>query len=322
MKCFNGNTDAKRRVLQRARQAGLRAAQNEDRKGIFWSRRAWCEAPYVCNKPDCDHSFYANEVGVPVTIAYAEHALFKELDSAAAGKWPERFLNAIPVDLDSDALNEAWRQMALFVLGDSRFGLITTARTPEQMDAITRIIELFEARSTDADAWKEAGRLARQVSHKGPDTSYRLKAEPALLAAGAKACYSAAHFAYAFENQRYAAEALCWAAWAFRYQTYGELVATVREREVPADRNGMVNVGVAMVAFGEWQRGADHCEHSGEVMRKRMYGVYADEFIRIIKRCARANRPGIVPRLMNAGATWRRMLAAMVARRSKVANAA
>lgn len=319
MKCFNGSSDAKRRVLQLARLAGQRAARGDERKNIFWSRRGWCQAPYVCNSPNCDHSFYAGEIGVPVSIAYAERALFNELPAADAGKWPERFLNAIPLDLEADALNSVWRDMALFVLGDGRYGLTTTARTPEQLDAIARIIELFEARSSDADAWKEAARYARQVSHKGPDTSYRLKAEPALLAAGAKACYAAAHFAYAFENPRYAAEALAWAAWAFRYQTYGELIATVRERDIPADRNGMVNVGVALVTYGEWAARADNCERSGEVMRARMYGVYADEFIRLIKRCARANRPGI---LVNARQNWRRMLAGIVARRWKVASAA
>lgn len=308
MHLFNGNTETKRRLLLSAREAGIRAARGEDRRGIFWSRRSWCEAPYVCNKQGCDHSFYSSEVGVPLTIAYAEHALFKELSVVESGRWPERFLNALTTDVDGETLNNAWREFALFVLNDEKNGLITVARTPEQRDAILRIVELFETRTDSADEWKEAGRNARQVSHSGPDTNRRLDSELALLSAGAKACYAAAHFAYTKENPRYAAEAVSWAAWAFRYRKYGELMRNVRERDVPADSRGMVNVGVALLAFGDWARESDRCERQGEMVRQNMYSVYADAFLGSIKREVKRNKPGRLSGAVNMLAALRQRL--------------
>ncbi len=308
MLLFNGNAETKRRLLLSAREAGNRVARGEDRRAIFWSRRSWCQAPYVCNKQGCDHSFYASEVGVPLTLAYAEHALFNELSEGHASKWPERFLNTLSTAVDGEALHQAWRDFALFVLNDDAQGLISVARTPEQRDTILRIVELFESNSSDENAWKEAGRFARQVSHSGPDTNRRLESEPALVAAGAKACYAAAHFAYTAENPRYAAEAVSWAAWAFRYRKYGELMRNVRERDVPADSRGMVNVGVALFAFGDWMREADICERQGEIVRNRMYTVYADAFIGSIKREVSRNTPGFMSGAANLIATLRQRL--------------
>lgn len=297
MLLFNGNNETKRRILVAAQDAGNRAARGEDRRDIYWSRRSWCQAPYVCKTPGCDHSFYASEIGVPLSIAYAEHSLFNELSNKLAAKWPTRFLNALSTGVDGETLHQAWREFALFVLNDDRHGLITCARTPEQRDAILRVVELFESGNRDAAQWKEVGSNARRVSHSGPDTNRTLESGPALVAAGAKACYAAAHFAYTEENPRYAAEAVSWAAWAFRYRRYGELMKGVRQRDVPADERGMVNVGVALMAFGDWAREADECQSQGESVRKQMYGVYAEEFLRIIKRCMRAHSPNLPSRM-------------------------
>lgn len=292
MKCFNGDPETRRRILQRAHEAGIRASRGEDRKAIFWSRRSWCGAPYVCNKPNCDHSFYAAEIGVPIAIAYAEHSLFNELSNRSAGRWPTRFLNALSLRVDGVLLNEVWRDMALFVLADKKYGLLNVARTPEQTDAIVRIVELFESRSTNGEEWEKAGRIARHVYSAGPNSNSRLDAEPALVHAGAMACYSAAHFAYAFANPRYSAEALSWAPWAHRYRKYGELMRGVKKGEVPADEHGMVSVAASLWEFGIWMRNADRCESEGELVRIAMYEVYADQFIRLIKRCVRDNSPG------------------------------
>lgn len=315
MKCFNGNPDTRRRILQRAHEAGIRAARGEDRKSIFWSRRSWCEAPYVCNKPNCDHSFYTDEVGVPITIAYAEHSLFNELSDRSAGKWPTRFLNALSLGVDGVLLNEVWRNMALFVLADKTYGLLNVARTPEQTDAIMRIVELFESRSTKGEDWEKAGRIARQVYSTGPNSNSRLDAEPALVHAGAMACYSAAHFAYAFANPRYAAEALSWAPWAHRYRKYGELMRRVKKGEVPADERGMVSVGASLWEFGIWMREADRCESEGEQVRKAMYEVYADQFIHLLKRCVRDNSPGAMASALALAASLRNRVSGWSTRR-------
>lgn len=321
MKCFNGNTETKRRILQRAHEAGIRATRGEDRKAIFWSRRSCCPAPYVCNKPNCDHSFYTAEIGVPVTIAYAEHSLFNELSDRSAGRWPTRFLNALSVEIEGELLNKVWRDMALFVLADPKHGLLNVARTPEQTDAIVAIIELFEADGQDADAWKQAASNARQVSYKGPDTNCRLEGAPALLAAGAKACYAASYFASAFGNPRYTAEALSWSAWAFRYRKYGMLMLGVSKDNVPADERGMVNVGVALFSFSQWMRQADRCESQAEQTREAMYEVYADQFIRLINRCVRQNSPGIVASAASLIASLRSRVSSWSARR-KIQTAA
>ncbi len=305
MQSFNSNRETRRDLIQRAHDAGLRAASGEDRKHIFWSRRNWCEAGYVCSKPDCDHSFYTAEVGVPLSIAYAERALFLELSDHAAGKWPARFLKTLPFGINSELLNEVWSKLSLFVLADRRFGLLSLSRTPEQTDAIMRVIELIKAKSTDANAWAEAARNAHRISRQGPDTNYRLKGEPAMLAAGAMACHGASEFAYAFGNPRYAAQALSWSAWAFRYRKYGELMLQVKENRVPADENGMVNLGASLWAHGLWSRQAERCESAGEEVRQAMYEVYADELIRLLKLCDRDHGPGLIANVSRTVADWR-----------------
>ncbi len=297
MQCFNGNPETKRRIMQRAHEAGTRAAQGEDRKTIFWSRRSWCRSTLCVQQAQL-----ATILSTPAKSAYRLPSLTPNTDSsrkcpiALPAKWPERYLDALSITIDGALLNQVWRDLALFVLADETNGLLNMARSPEQNDAIVAIVELFESGSEDADAWKQAARNARQVSHDGPDTNYRLESAPAFLAAGAKACYAASYFASAFENPRYAAEALSWSAWAFRYRKYAQLMAGVRKGSPPADEHGMVDFITSLDYYSDWTEQANHSEREGERIRKAMYDVYADQLIHLIKRCVRQNRP----------ASWRR----------------
>lgn len=243
---------------------------------------------------------YAEEIGVPVAIAYAERALFMALQKNQAAQWTKRFVEALPIGLATDRLDSVWRQLALFVLADSKYGLLngcglSLSLTDDERSAIEKIIQLYDSSTTDAATAKAAARAARQLWWKGPHTNSLLKGKDAFSAVGAQAVYAASYFGLAIIDQRYAAQALSGSAWAFRYQKYAEAMAKIGEPIMPKpDENGLVNCGEAFFALAPWYRKVDDCESEGELVRLTMYEHYADEFIRLLRQAGRENATGAV----------------------------
>lgn len=288
MQAFKNNPDLKAKVLGYATARAQELVDDENggfrqRQGLFWSQ-GWCPASYVCAKEGkCKHHFYADELGLPVAVAYAERSLFLDLPMSAARNWWKNFIQAIPVGVDLEAAR-VWNQLALYVLADKQHGLVNYAGAPEQIAAIQRVIALYEENSTDAEAWELAADEAILASRSDYNGT-RMEAEEARKHAGCEACDAAHYFARCFADQRYANEAINRSGWCVRYKVYADYMSRQSNPrdKVPVDDRGMVNVGQALYASMEWVGISEKGDHAGEDARREHYERVAGVFLRLIK---------------------------------------
>ena len=94
MQAFNNSKEAKLSLVDFAASRGeLVSDSAQKRETIFWSQHGWCPGSYICQKEGkCKHRFYADEIGVPVAVAYAERSLFLQLPDGMARRWWKDFL--------------------------------------------------------------------------------------------------------------------------------------------------------------------------------------------------------------------------------------
>lgn len=293
MQTFNGDRHLKTRLLSAAGLLSSRIASCDSktrRDSIYFSARSACDPQFLCNKPGCDHRFYADEVGVPVSIAYAERALFLELPDDIAAVWWKRFLSAIPVGVDLDE-KAVFRALALYVLEAPEHGLLSYVHTGEQHAVISAVADLYRNNSPDADAWKAAADNARKAYGKSRYNNSRMESEEALMEAGCTACRAAACFADAFSEPRYADTAIATSGWCARYKYYALSLAGYRDqnKDVKVDERGLVNVGEALWASGMRVRDMDKCEHIGEGERSKHYVRVASHLVKLLKAAAPGN---------------------------------
>lgn len=270
MTTFHSDPGLKARLIQVAAElAGKIGKKEQAREKLNWSSRSWCPAPYVCQKGEgCDHSFYADEIGVSVALAYAERSIFLNLENTQAANWWQRFFKAIPVgvELDEDMIIN---RLCLEILRQ----LLNYSQDAEQYGAIKNIIDLFEIGCINEELWQKAASRATAAYHKSPYDNRRLEAEEARIHAGCMACHSASYFARAFKDPRYIAEAISWSGWPMRYFTYSQHMARLDDprKKVPVDDRGMVNLGTALFAGGQWTRQSEEGDRLGEVERMSHY---------------------------------------------------
>lgn len=286
MIAFNGDKALKAQYLNRAGQMAVRFNRKEDRKQLYFSNNCWCEATYVCNRGGCQHRFYAEEIGVPVALAYAERALYLHLPESDVARWPQRFIQALPVGITARGLERVCREFALYLLTDPSVGLYSYAVTPQHYQAIGAVIELYRSGSTDAAAWQSAASQAHRAgsteSHRGP---YSVDAHHK---AGAQACTAAAYLAAAHSDPRRYADAVSWAPWAERYKRFALLMGEANDNMFSHSR----------------------CETEGERRRQLYYRLHGEKLLKLI--AAQARREGFGPlgwlttrlaKLMPAGPT-------------------
>lgn len=300
MVSFNGNNSEKRSLIQRARYVGERSL-HKDRSTLYWSRRAWCQAGYKCgNGDDCDHRFYADQVSVPVAVAYAERAIWLSLPHHEAIDWPVRFLRALPVGLDQAAFDKAWKRFALQLLNHPRHGLIAHTDTPAQQDAVLGVADLFEENSPCLGAWEKARAACRRADV--DRSTNRPTAPEARAKAGSMAAMVAGHLAATFSDQRQIATAISWFGWPSRYTRHAELIAPFDNKGPKADSNGMVNLGAAMWALGEWRQHASEAESEGDQARLLTNEWCAQQFLKAMRDAS--PRTGIA-RVLDYMPGWR-----------------
>ena len=270
MATFHSDPMLKARLMEIA--DGLAASitdKSGEREKLNWSSRQWCPAPYVCQKgPACDHHYYADEIGVSVSLAYAERAIFLNLSTAQARGWWKRFFKAIPVGVELDEASVISR-LSVEILNK----LLVYTQDAEQYGAVKTIIDLFEMRCVDQELWDKAAARATAAHHKSPYDNRRMEAEEARRHAGCMACYAASYFARSVKDPRYISEAISWSGWPMRYFTYAQHMASCSDprKKVPVDDRGMVNVGTALFASGQWMRISEKGDELGEVERHSHY---------------------------------------------------
>lgn len=266
---FHGSPTFKQHLLSfAARICGqFGSFEKVQRSELYFSSAKWCQSPYVCNQgKGCKHRFYADEVGVPVGIAYIERALFLNAPPIMARHWWTNYLQALPVgvDLSTHAIEA---DVAKFVLGK----LLNFVNSGEQRAAVQEVLDLFTADCQDEALWKAAATTARRVYQKSPYDNRRMEYQEAFEHAGCMACLSASYFAASFEDPRTLAEAVSWSAWAVRYHNYAILMQSV-------DRKGAL-----------WYSCAERSETKSEALRHEFYQDIGDFFLNQLRQAAPGN---------------------------------
>lgn len=95
MRAFHSDPAVKEKYLNRVQ---AHAAADELIKGTYWENGKGCAIG--CTIEGSDHMRYEMELGIPVTIAHLEDAIFERLPYELAMTWPERVLRAIQVGAD------------------------------------------------------------------------------------------------------------------------------------------------------------------------------------------------------------------------------
>lgn len=135
---FHGDRKIKRMYLDRVIQ---HEKLDEIIKGIYWENGKGCAVG--CTIHSSDHLAYESELGIPIILAKIEDLIFERLPLALAKTWPKRFLKAIYPGAD---LSFVWDEFASRLLTDPIGGVIQYAKREEQIEAIQRVSDLYEAR--------------------------------------------------------------------------------------------------------------------------------------------------------------------------------
>lgn len=288
MVTFNGNKDTKQLYVRRAAALVARVTDNRHRDTLFWTHHRWCPSNYVCGQrhEGCEHRFYADEVGVPVALAYAERQLFLELPVEEAKTWPLRFVNALAVGADLDAQG-VWRDLALYMLTDADVGLERLAYDADHVGAVASVATLFDDETKDEAAINavvaEAESYRRGITDDGRDQ----KSDEARRFAGCFACESAAQLAASLLDPRCAANAIHAFVKAHRRAEYATYVGARPDPEKDTrswDQNGiqMVNLGEAMWNSGRWYRLAEAGNAAGEQEAHRCAHLLSNHTLRVL----------------------------------------
>src|SRR5271165_4413912 len=154
MLAYHGDLAVKKKYLKRVR---AHRVADELTQRIGWKKGRGCAVG--CTLDDYDHSRYPDELGVPVALAYLEDELFERQEAIKAQKWPERFLEAIPVGAD---LSQVWPQFAIWMLVDPDFGVIRLVDSTEIRVAVERVADLYRREGT-SEEFVEAAKAAKAV---------------------------------------------------------------------------------------------------------------------------------------------------------------
>lgn len=280
---FNGDQRLKDKLSTVAADLARHVPEgSREREQLEWASRSWCPAPYVCQKgAACDHRYYADEIGVPVWLAYAERAVFLNLSQNHARRWWARFFKVIPVGCEF----EDGAMMAEFAI-PVLYRLLDFAQDAGQYKAIKTIIDLYTVGCEDDDLWTAAALQANVQHGKSPYNNNRMNAHEARIHAGCMACHAASYFARAYSDPRCIAEAISWSGWPARYLTYSRHMEKVEDprKKVPVDDRGMVQVGTAFAASGEWMRASDQGDSLGEAQRLYHYHWVSTRLIETLEK--------------------------------------
>jgi hypothetical protein len=203
MTTFYGNPELKQQALERARAAADQVPHHQLSE-VYWTSHRWCDPGVVCQKKDCDHRFYANEISVPVLFAYAERGVFLEMPTTEAKSWPEKIVRAIPVGVDEVVIAKAVKKFMAKVIHDL---LIACANTSDQQTALFEVQRLLTTDSPYPKLWSAAANVAAKAREETKYYRTETRVERGNYAADA-----AQYFAASFAEPRYVAAGIARAA--------------------------------------------------------------------------------------------------------------
>jgi hypothetical protein len=218
MPTFNGEPEKKKQSLERVASLEHRMQQGDERQLLFWTLHQGCDLN--CTIGDCNHTFYADEIGVPAQIAYAERAFFMLLAQSDARGWPRKFVNSLPIGVE---LPTQWADFALTTLNASETGIINYARNRAENDAIVHGIELLERKCNEQALWDVVVQKATAALPSDRFVS-EMNHDEALVTCGRRATETVLNFARSFHDPRYAGKAIESAADCARWKSYAQYV--------------------------------------------------------------------------------------------------
>jgi len=112
------------------------------------------------------HGTYQTELGIPLSVAALENAIFNGLPADERAGWPAQFLQAIPVGAD---LSNVWHEFAIWLLEDDYEGIMRFAKKSETVAAVFAAVEYHRRRETRYYARLEEPLLPKR---KRPDLSF------------------------------------------------------------------------------------------------------------------------------------------------------
>jgi hypothetical protein len=213
---FHAKAAIKRKYLGRV--AKHRKADQIIQGYGYWKDGKGCAIG--CTLHGSDHAAYETELGIPIILAKLEDLLFENLPIEEARKWPERFLKAIAPGAD---LSLVWAKFALWLLIDSKDGVINFARSDRSRAAIQQVGALYQRWAAgDKPAiteWQSARNLAASASAYAASAS----AYAASVAAASASASAASASAYAASASAYAASVAAASAASSRSKHYQKM---------------------------------------------------------------------------------------------------
>jgi len=132
---YHGDPAVKEKYLARMR---AHIAADELIHGTYWERGKGCAVG--CTVHSGDHGAYERELGIPRILARLEDGIFESLPNGKSKLWPEKFLSAIEPGAD---LAMVWPQFAVWMLTDSKWGVVRFAKTEKSKKAIFDISDAY-----------------------------------------------------------------------------------------------------------------------------------------------------------------------------------
>ena len=178
LRAFHGNPAIKATYLAR-----VRAHREADElvHGVYWAAGKGCAVG--CTIHGSDHYAYERELGVPTILAHLEDRLFESLPNGVAQRWPEVFLEAIPVGAD---LSLVWPKFAVWLLTDPQEGVVRFA-WDKGRHAIIGVSELYQrmcaGQSVSRDEWTAARAAAYNASYRAAGNAAWASATAGMAAA-------------------------------------------------------------------------------------------------------------------------------------------
>lgn len=139
-------------------------ALDEITKGVYFEdgepgERKMCGVG--CTIHGSDHKSYEVELGIPEWLARVEDCIFEGLPNERAKKWPQEFLEAIPIGKD---LSQTEAPFVMFIL-ESNLNNFDHEKYPDVKKAIDTCIELYKIGDlNESAAWSAAESAAESAA--------------------------------------------------------------------------------------------------------------------------------------------------------------
>jgi hypothetical protein len=215
MTTYHNDQSIKDKYITRVR---LHREADELIQGTGWEDGKGCAVG--CTLENYSHARYPIELGLPEWLAFLEDHIFEALAPEEAQKWPEQFLQAIPVGVSDRSMDVLRDRFQIFWLTRQK-SQIDCAKYTQVAKAIDDTIALLQSAINGEEpesaawsagrsaAWSAAWSAAESAAWSAAESAGRSAAESAAESAAWSAGRSAGRSA-AWSAARSAAESAAW----------------------------------------------------------------------------------------------------------------